>query len=176
MRKRLTCSPLRNNVRLMELPVRIASPCRADWNKMHGDDRVRFCGECSLSVYNFSEMDQEEIEDLLRNREGRTCARFFRRADGTMLTRDCPAGMRVKIRYVSRVAGTALSAAMGLGLAFPQSQTPSIAPQGAVRRQSKGTTLHVLMKDQTGAAIGNAEISVFRGDEDLPFATGRTST
>ena len=27
--------------------IQIASPCTADWNAMTGDDRARFCGECT---------------------------------------------------------------------------------------------------------------------------------
>jgi len=38
--------------------VRIAAPCPADWDRMLGNDRVRFCGQCSLNVYNLSRDDQ----------------------------------------------------------------------------------------------------------------------
>jgi hypothetical protein len=34
--------------------VRVASPCTADWDATHGDDRVRYCGQCNLHVYNLS--------------------------------------------------------------------------------------------------------------------------
>lgn len=30
--------------------LRVASPCRADWDKMQGDDRMRFCGTCAKNV------------------------------------------------------------------------------------------------------------------------------
>src|SRR5690349_9803270 len=45
--------------------LRVASPCSADWNRMQGDDRVRFCPECRLDVYDFSAMTAREIEQLL---------------------------------------------------------------------------------------------------------------
>ncbi len=32
--------------------VRIASPCSASWDDMVGDERVRFCGQCTKNVYN----------------------------------------------------------------------------------------------------------------------------
>ena len=72
--------------------VRIASPCAADWDKMQGDARKRFCGECKMNVYNLSAMTKSEAETLLINSEGRLCARFYRRADGTILTQNCPVG------------------------------------------------------------------------------------
>jgi hypothetical protein len=60
---------------------------------MRGDDKVRFCDQCCLNVYNLSAMSRREAEDLVRQREGRLCVRFYRRADGTALTQDCPRGL-----------------------------------------------------------------------------------
>jgi hypothetical protein len=57
---------------------------------MHGDDRVRFCGDCKLNVYNLSWMTRLEATELIEQNEGRHCVRFFRRKDGTFVTRDCP--------------------------------------------------------------------------------------
>jgi hypothetical protein len=102
--------------------VRVAAPCPADWGKMVGDERVRFCGQCELNVYNLSGMTRREAEALVAGTEGRLCVRFYRRADGTILTRNCPVGLRAVRRKVSRVAGAVLSAALGffagLGLDF----------------------------------------------------------
>jgi hypothetical protein len=88
--------------------VQIASPCPADWDKMAGDDRVRFCRQCNLHVYNLSGMSRAEAETLVSHAEGRTCIRFYRRTDGTLLTRDCPVGLRaVRQRFVRAVAALA---------------------------------------------------------------------
>jgi hypothetical protein len=73
--------------------LQMASPCPASWDQMKGDDKVRFCGECRLNVYNLSAMGRREAEELVRQREGRLCVRFYRRADGTVLTQDCPGGL-----------------------------------------------------------------------------------
>ncbi|MBL8953315.1 MAG: hypothetical protein JNK82_21245 [Myxococcaceae bacterium] len=71
--------------------LKIASPCSQKWSKMTGDDRVRFCGKCQLKVYDFTQMETEEVRTLLRTHEGRrVCARFYRRRDGRVMTRDCP--------------------------------------------------------------------------------------
>ncbi len=70
--------------------IKIASPCSADWDEMMGNERTRFCGECKLNVYNLSGMSQREAENLLLNSEGRLCVRFYKRADGTILTKYCP--------------------------------------------------------------------------------------
>jgi hypothetical protein len=77
--------------------VRIASPCNVSWDEMQGDERVRFCGSCEKHVYNLSEMAGDEAERLLaQHTEGSVCVRLYRRADGTVLTNDCPVGVRKK--------------------------------------------------------------------------------
>jgi hypothetical protein len=91
-------SPLNN--------IKIASPCQANWDEMFGNDRKRFCGECKLNVYNLSGMSQADAEDLLENSEGRLCVRFYRRADGTVLTQNCPVGW-AKVKQRAQVFATA---------------------------------------------------------------------
>jgi hypothetical protein len=80
--------------------VEIASPCPAKWDDMVGDERLRFCSQCQLNVYNLSAMSEAEAEGLIIQKEGRLCARIYRRADGTVITRDCPAGLRAIRRRV----------------------------------------------------------------------------
>ncbi len=87
------------NTRLTVLQnIEVAAPCSADWNDMTGDDRVRFCGDCKLNVYNLSAMNEVQIVGLIRETEGRLCGRFYRRPDGTILTQDCPKGLRAIVR------------------------------------------------------------------------------
>jgi hypothetical protein len=93
--------------------VRIASPCSASWEDMTGDAQVRFCGKCAKNVYNLSEMTREEAEALLAKGEGTSmCVRLYKRADGTVITSDCPVGVRKKRvrRAVAVAAVTALGA------------------------------------------------------------------
>ena len=84
--------------------IDIARPCPADWDQMRGDDRVRFCGHCSLNVYNLSAMSRPEAERLVRETEGRVCVRFYRRLDGTVVTTDCGGGWRLAAKRAGRFA------------------------------------------------------------------------
>jgi hypothetical protein len=105
--------------------VKIASPCPADWNEMYGNERKRFCAECKLNVYNLSDMTRREAENFLINAEGRVCVKFYRRADGTVLTKDCPVGWQAVKKRVSRTAKAFVSLCAGLFgglLAFAQLQ------------------------------------------------------
>ena len=94
--------------------VRVASPCPANWDEMYGDDRKRFCRESKLNVYDLSDMTRREAEDLIANWEGRLCVRFYRRADGTVLTKDCPVGWAAVKRRLSRAATAVFSMLAGL--------------------------------------------------------------
>lgn len=78
--------------------LQVASPCPARWDQMKGDARVRFCAGCKLNVYDLSAMGAEDARTLLLAREGRLCVRFFRRADGRVLTADCPRGVAARVR------------------------------------------------------------------------------
>ena len=74
--------------------IKVASPCNAPWDSMTGDEKVRFCASCERPVYNLSSLNGHEIATLIKETEGpRKCVRFYRRADGTMLTKDCPVGV-----------------------------------------------------------------------------------
>jgi hypothetical protein len=88
--------------------IQVASPCPASWDEMSGDERQRFCRQCNLHVYNLSDMPRAEAEAFVAKAEGRTCVRFYRRKDGTVLTRDCPVGLRaVRQRCVRSMAALA---------------------------------------------------------------------
>lgn len=121
--------------------VRVAAPCPANWDEMYGTKRVRFCAECQLNVYNLSEMTRREAEELIASAEGRLCVRFYRRADGTILTRNCPVGLRALKRRVSCVSRAVLSAILtflaGLGFYLTFGQTKPVPLMGAIPVQEK---------------------------------------
>src|SRR5262245_12351174 len=88
--------------------IRVASPCSARWADMSGDERARFCAQCQKHVYNLSDLTAQQAVAVIRSKEGKLCARFYRRADGTILTADCPVGDG---RVWSRLKGLAVAAA-----------------------------------------------------------------
>src|SRR3979411_250286 len=104
--------------------VRVAAPCKAVWDQMIGSDLMRFCGQCSLNVYNLSSMTRSEAESLIARNEGRLCVRFFRRRDGSIITKDCPVGLRAirrRVSYIAKAIGSMvlwLSAGLGVHGAF----------------------------------------------------------
>jgi hypothetical protein len=131
--------------------VRVAAPCTADWDQMIGSERMRFCGQCNLNVYNLSRMTRSEAESLIAQNEGRLCVRFYRRQDGSIITKDCPVGLRAIRRRVSYVAKAIGSMALGLfaGLSVHEAFT-SIAPF------SSGRTMGVIARNAYPPIVGEA--------------------
>jgi hypothetical protein len=92
--------------------VRVAAPCTADWEQMIGNERARFCGQCNLNVYNLSSMTRSEAESFIAKNEGRLCVRYYRRADGSVITENCPVGLRAIRRKMSYLARAMISAVL----------------------------------------------------------------
>lgn len=137
--------------------LKIASPCPASWEKMTGNNQVRHCSQCNLNVYNFSEMTSQEIETLINASEGqRLCGRLYQRADGTLLTQDCPVGLRTRVRRVTRRVGATLAAAMSLVLTAEASPQQNSITMGKVVAVQTGFNLAVL--DPSGAPVPHARI------------------
>ena len=149
--------------------MRIATPCPISWEQMVGDHRVRFCDHCQLNVYNISELSRLESEKLIASTEGRLCARLFRRADGTVLTKDCPVGLRALRRRVAKRTAAIFAAIVSLsGAAFGQESSgkdKSSAPtQTKITRTNirdqTGTSLSLTVVDALGAVIPDAKIFI----------------
>ncbi len=96
--------------------LHVAAPCKADWAKMTGDDRARHCAQCDKNVFDLSSLTRPEAEALIISKEGKLCVRFYQRADGTVLTADCPDGLvrRNRKRRVMAAAFGAMGAAAAL--------------------------------------------------------------
>jgi hypothetical protein len=94
--------------------IQIASPCTANWDAMKGDERIRHCEECHLNVFNISEMTRDEATAFLAERTGRTCVRMFKRADGTVITRDCPVGLAALRARLVRISLAAFALLFGI--------------------------------------------------------------
>lgn len=102
--------------------IHIASPCNVPWESMRGDDHVRHCASCDKEVFDLSSLTREQAEALLIEKNGKLCATYYRRADGTILTADCDVGVAKKKKARRKAAviavGLAASAAGAIASAF----------------------------------------------------------
>jgi hypothetical protein len=147
--------------------LRIAAPCPAGWDSMQGDDRVRHCELCDLQVYNLAAMTHREAAALVAKTEGRLCARLYRRADGTVITKDCPVGLRAIRRRAARMTAAAFAALITLATSvFGQKQDKkSCRKQVTVTHESTQTAngasaLSGTILDPNGAVIARADITL----------------
>jgi hypothetical protein len=105
-------------------------------------------------------MTERQIQELIvGNRGKRLCARLYRRADGTVLTQDCPWSLRALARKVSRLGATVLTAVMGVTVAMARNK-PRPATCECIQSQQNDSGLKLIVVDQHGAVIPKAEITV----------------
>jgi hypothetical protein len=102
---------MRSNIPLEVIDI--PRPCPADWNAMHGNTQVRFCDHCQLHVYNLSAMTRDAAQQLIAEKEGKLCARLYRRVDGTVITADCGGGWKLRAKKLGRVLAGACAAVLG---------------------------------------------------------------
>lgn len=159
--------------------LRIASPCPVGWENMTGDARKRFCSLCSLNVYNISEMTKTEAEALIAASEGRFCARIYRRHDGTVITRDCPVGLRAYRKRVASFAGAALSMVLGLfSVGYGQCKIKADGKTISAKKLDIGkiadpkgeSGLRGFITDPTGAVVPNINVFLLAEDAKTPVS------
>lgn len=135
--------------------ILIAAPCTASWDEMSGDDKVRFCNLCQLNVYNAREFTKAELTDLLSAEGKKPCLRLFRRSDGTIITENCPIGLR-KLRNTFRtcarlVASCAAAFLSVIGVAA------NPAPNVNQPRDTNGSPVEPTILDERYMRTGRSE-------------------
>lgn len=149
---------------------KITSPCTEDWDAMIGNDQIRFCSHCQLSVYDFSTISRKQIKRLVARSKGRLCVKY-----SPVLPRSVVAPVRTlyKIgRKTSMIAASAFSASLGLSSAMAANviskQSEGAYPKAATsatylneNSQLGGTgTIHGIIFDPNGAAIPGATVTL----------------
>lgn len=145
--------------------LRVAAPCSIAWEAMTGDDRSRVCGQCDRRVYNIGEMTRAEIQGLVSGQMERVCVRLFRRADGTVMTQDCPSGVRLIRRRLSRYAAAVFSsvlAAVTFGYGQDRDKPRSDPPKVQRSDETGKGALRGKITDQNGAVIPGVRMELSR--------------
>ena len=162
--------------------VHIAKPCPAIWSEMEGDDRMRYCKLCRLNVFDISAMTRDEAEKLIRENTGRLCMRLHRRADGRLITKDCPVGvsaMRKRIGImVASAAALALAAFAKSATLWTSGESPADSSFGQLYARAKDKAVQTLTGKAAPPVTVNtvplgevdSNVAVARG---LSFATPR---
>ena len=99
---------------LDELTVPIQ--CFVPWDSLNGDDVARHCSSCNQTVHNVSAMSTVEAAAFVAANEHNVCLRFYKRPDGTIITRDCQEEIPLRQKGVIRRAGLLILSWLGLSL------------------------------------------------------------
>lgn len=163
--------------------ITVNSPCLADWDQMVGNDQVRFCEHCNLTVHNISELTRVEAARLVERSQGRLCVRYYRDATGRLITSESPhrsnetSRLHQIGRRVSRLTAGAFSATLSFSTAVAQNsmslqknatysgrtQTPA--------NSTSGSTLIGTITDPNGAVIAGASVAIFNESSNLSLYT-----
>lgn len=160
--------------------LKIAKPCTARWSEMDGDERARFCGQCKKSVYNVEGMTRLEVTELIQSSRTMPCLRLRRRADGTVMTGDCPVGWAL-VRRRMAVAGL-----MGLLVLFGGIATAMSVARGK-QFEEENLLEHLRTKPVVGAfidqfwpigmpAVSHPPSSVVMGEIGMPIPSPAASS
>lgn len=168
--------------------ININTPCEADWNQMIGNEQVRFCRHCNLSVHDLSAMTRREAMRLVIKSKGNLCARYTRRPDGKVQTTDLVLHQIHAVkRRASRLAAGAFTAALSLSASVAaaapapaSSHTTDGASAAYLVKQGRikiyrvpGAALSGIIRDPNGAIIAGATVTLT--DEASAFQQMTTS-
>ena len=131
-----------------KLTLAIPEPCQENWSEMPGTARERFCEKCQHAVIDFSVVTRKEALRITQATAGRVCGHLIVDQSGSPVFRPEPPS-----RSFARIAGLSLAGIAG------------VAAQSTCELQVK-------VKDITGAAFGNASVSLKPGQSGVTDPTG----
>jgi Carboxypeptidase regulatory-like domain/Ankyrin repeats (3 copies) len=149
--------------------ISVESPCEVSWDSMMGNDQVRFCEHCNLTVKDLSQLTRKRALRLVRASKGRLCIRYQSRPDGSFVTRSTPQKLYRIGRRASRIAAGAFSATLGLSSAAsaqscPPSPTFGFQPSGRVESTFRpmyfSASISGTINDPNGEAIPGATVTI----------------
>ena len=150
--------------------IRVESPCSEDWDKMQGNEKIRFCSHCSFSVNNISAMSMKEAMRLVRRSDGRICIRYHKHPETSAPV------FADKLYQMSRRAGIAagvLGASLAVStLTYAQgnirlskntdanTETSQNRKSEETKKESPAASISGTVRDSQGAVIPGATISI----------------
>ena len=163
--------------------IQVKKPCDADWDSMIGNDQLRFCEHCSLTVHDLSQMSRKRARRLVAKSNGRLCVRYIRRPDGSLVTKAVPQKLFRIGRRASRIAAGAFSATLSLSGAVTATarersnvyQGRAMVSQNQSRQVYTGSTIVGTLTDVNGAVISGATVSLSNNQGQVSLISSSNS-
>ncbi len=150
---------------------RVTSPCSQNWDSMKGNDRVRFCEHCDLSVNNLSEMTRKAALRLARQSKGGICVRYIKnpRTDAPVFS-DKLYQIARRVGVAASVLSTSLAVSIVVyaqdGASFTKllnekNETSDVSQNKSVKsKETKTAVVSGIVTDPNGAVIPAANVSL----------------
>ncbi len=172
--------------------VEVKTPCTEDWEKMHGNDRVRFCDHCAKDVNDLSAVTRKEAMRLVRASGGNLCIRYVQdpvtkrpmfAEQLLQITRRKPA-LAAGIMTAS-VSLSTLTYAQGGASTRPANEPAASCPDKAVKseaapnRKAQATPVRPAAKngsvrgtvaDTAGAIVSGAGVNLSKSETNLTLS------
>jgi ankyrin repeat protein len=158
--------------------LRIASPCSVAWDSMTGNDRVRFCEHCQLSVHNIDFASRKQIRRLIARSGARICVSYRQPEIATPPV--VPVLYKIG-RRASVIAASAFSATLSISSAVgastnlrPASLHNQITVAGRVQDPvfiSGNGRLYGFVFDPNGAALPGVSVLLRNSATNEPLYT-----
>jgi len=154
----------------------VSKPCPIPWESMIGNDRVRKCDTCQLNIFNIESMTTSEVEKLISSSQPyRLCIRLVRRADGTVMTRDCPKGLSAYRKRLTSLVTVSIAAVLSaFSVSYGQHKDANTINNGVTCsaltiNQTGSSCLTGLVTDVNGATIPKIRIRLFLDKAKRPL-------
>jgi hypothetical protein len=108
-------------------------------------------------------MTKAEAESLIQATEGRLCIKFYRRADGTILTQNCPVGLRAIREKFNQTRAHILGALLSIMGCFGFVGSYKFA----ARIQKQGSLFPPYQKEMVGVMVGPSYKTIVQKDESF---------
>ncbi|HEX8196303.1 MAG TPA: ankyrin repeat domain-containing protein [Pyrinomonadaceae bacterium] len=161
--------------------VSVEKPCTMDWNKMFGNDEVRFCEHCVKRVHNLSAMTRKDAERLVKKSNGNLCIRYYTDKNKKIVFGDAPVQITRLGRRVSQFAASVFTAALsvsavaaqGSARIAPENQAAPVQTNETKLKQSSGGAANLggTVKDPQGAVVPGVTVTLFDGQNNKIAAT-----
>jgi hypothetical protein len=162
--------------------LKIENPCAANWDQMIGNDWVRFCEHCHLTVNDLTPLTPKRVRRLIADSKGHLCVRYQRGPNGSLLLKPVAQQLHQIRRRVSRIATGAFTATLTFATGVSQLQAHNNGPQQLVIRNfgsalqaiTFGYTVSGKVTDPAGSLISGA--TVFLEPNEKAYSYGTTTT
>jgi len=160
--------------------LKIENPCSANWDQMIGNDWVRFCDHCQLTVNDLTPLTPKRVHRLIADSKGRLCVRYRVTREGTPILKAVPQQLHQIRKRVSKIAAGAFTTMLSISSATSQPITNGLRPPPRALKSFDalapimfGASVKGTVTDPLGMLLPTASLTL--GTAQTPYLYGTTT-